>query len=114
MLTRFLFNPTQMMRFEVCTYHCRLSRPPVPYDEAGSVNPEERANDIVNDLYERIADLERDRRLELREASFRMRLIGADSPQVDSQARMNKAVSVSRPRGQIRRIIVIVGLSGER
>ena len=78
------------------------------------MNPEERANDIVNDLYERIADLERDRRLELREASFRMRFIGADSPQVDSQARMNKAVSESHPRGQIRRSIVIVGLSGER
>ena len=78
------------------------------------MNPEECANDIVNDLYERIADLERNGRLELWEASFRMRFVGADSPQVDSQARMNKAVSECRRRGEIRRSSAIVGLSGER
>ena len=62
------------------THHGDLTSPPVPYDETGAVNPEERADDVVHNLDKRVSHLEWDGRLELRNASLGMRLVFADGP----------------------------------
>ena len=48
---------------ERVTYYEHFPRSPVPHQKPGAVEPEEHADDVVDDLNEACADLEGDRRI---------------------------------------------------
>ena len=83
-----------MSTHDSTAYHDVPAGTPVPDEQAWTVYPEEGPDDVVNDLNERVADLDWNGSFELRFGCTRVRLVSAYCSEWNGEASLEKTVSV--------------------